>query len=129
MNSIVEVPRARGICIGISVITAPEVALLSDISAVINTSTSSSSSSSHYGNEGMQTTPSISNDKASALEFGDIVLTRRIGFAEVIVPGTVRNDLYVTLEEGDWSADRKDKNIELTVQVIRGELEVQSKMC
>lgn len=42
-----------------------------------------------------------------------------MGFPEVIFPGDVRNDLYVTLMSGEFSKGAKgsDKNIEVTITV------------
>lgn len=42
-----------------------------------------------------------------------------MGFPEVILPGDVRNDLYLTLVSGEFSKGSKtsDKNIEVTVVV------------
>lgn len=45
---------------------------------------------------------------------------RKLGFPEVIFPGDVRNDLYVTLLNGEFSKSTSktcDKNIEVTVTV------------
>lgn len=40
-----------------------------------------------------------------------------MGFPEVILPGDVRNDLYLTLISGEFSKGSKstDKNVEVTV--------------
>jgi len=42
-----------------------------------------------------------------------------MGFPEVILPGDVRNDLYLTLVSGEFSRGSKktDKNMEVTVRV------------
>lgn len=42
-----------------------------------------------------------------------------MGFPEVILPGDVRNDLYLTLVSGEFSKGSKstDKNVEVTVRV------------
>lgn len=42
-----------------------------------------------------------------------------MGFPEVILPGDVRNDLYLTLIGGEFSKGNKtsDKNVEVTVYV------------
>jgi hypothetical protein len=49
----------------------------------------------------------------------EISVTNRFGFPEVILPGVNRNDFYVTLEEGEFSQERKTsaKNLEVTAQV------------
>lgn len=42
-----------------------------------------------------------------------------MGFPEVILPGDVRNDLYLTLLSGEFSKGAKstDKNVEVSVTV------------
>ncbi|XP_063806875.1 dedicator of cytokinesis protein 3-like, partial [Pseudophryne corroboree] len=47
-------------------------------------------------------------------------VTRKLGFPDVIMPGDVRNDLYVTLEKGDFERGGKSvqKNIEVTIHVL-----------
>lgn len=57
---------------------------------------------------------------AQAAHHGLKDLTWRHSFPDVIDPGTVRNDLYITLESGDFSQDRgktSSKNIEAVVQI------------
>lgn len=51
--------------------------------------------------------------------YGGVVLARKMGFPEVILPGEVRNDLYLTLVAGEFARGSKtsDKNIEVTVAV------------
>ncbi|RWS13623.1 hypothetical protein B4U79_02826, partial [Dinothrombium tinctorium] len=45
-------------------------------------------------------------------------LARKMGFPEVIMPGDVRNDLYLTLVSGDFiSKTSKANNVEVTVRV------------
>ncbi|KAI1293752.1 Dedicator of cytokinesis protein 1 [Halotydeus destructor] len=45
-------------------------------------------------------------------------IARKMGFPEVILPGDVRNDLYLTLSSGDFSSKSSNaKNIEVTVKV------------
>ncbi|UYV68725.1 DOCK2 [Cordylochernes scorpioides] len=46
-------------------------------------------------------------------------VARKMGFPEVILPGDVRNDLYLTLVQGDFSKGTKslDRSIEVTVMV------------
>lgn len=50
---------------------------------------------------------------------GNIAFARKMGFPEVILPGDVRNDLYLTLVSGEFSKGSKtsDKNIEVSVAV------------
>ena len=45
---------------------------------------------------------------------------RRIGFPNVILPGDIRNDLYITLERGNFDKSGKtgSRNIEITCLVI-----------
>ncbi|CRL05400.1 CLUMA_CG018000, isoform B [Clunio marinus] len=54
------------------------------------------------------------------LILGNIAHARKMGFPEVIFPGDVRNDLYITLVQGEFSktgGKSSDKNIEVTVCV------------
>uniref|UniRef100_T1L2P2 C2 DOCK-type domain-containing protein n=1 Tax=Tetranychus urticae TaxID=32264 RepID=T1L2P2_TETUR len=45
-------------------------------------------------------------------------IARRMGFPEIILPGDVRNDLYLTLISGDFSSKASNaKNIEVTIRV------------
>lgn len=46
-------------------------------------------------------------------------MARKMGFPEVILPGDVRNDLYITILSGEFPKGNKtsDKNVELTVMV------------
>ncbi|GAM25576.1 hypothetical protein SAMD00019534_087510 [Acytostelium subglobosum LB1] len=48
----------------------------------------------------------------------EVALTNKLGFPEVIYPGDTRNDLYFTIESGEYSQDRKTsaKNVEIVVQ-------------
>ncbi|KAG8233145.1 hypothetical protein J437_LFUL010375, partial [Ladona fulva] len=54
------------------------------------------------------------------LLFKNVSLTRKLGFSDVIMPGDVRNDLYLTLERGEFERGGKStgKNIEVTVVVL-----------
>ncbi|XP_068508533.1 dedicator of cytokinesis protein 3 isoform X14 [Syngnathus scovelli] len=47
-------------------------------------------------------------------------VTHKLGFPDVMVPGDVRNDFYLTLERGDFERGGKSvqKNIEVTVSVL-----------
>lgn len=60
------------------------------------------------------------------LVHGNVAFARKMGFPEVIFPGDVRNDLYLTLVNGDFTKGSKgsDKNIEVTVVVCdeKGEI-------
>lgn len=53
------------------------------------------------------------------LVLGNVTIARKMGFPEVILPGDVRNDLYLTLVSGEFSKGNKstDKNVEVTVRV------------
>ncbi|GFG33105.1 hypothetical protein Cfor_10663, partial [Coptotermes formosanus] len=53
------------------------------------------------------------------LVLGNVTIARKMGFPEVILPGDVRNDLYLTLVCGEFSKGSKstDKNVEVTVRV------------
>ncbi|XP_053619382.1 dedicator of cytokinesis protein 1 isoform X3 [Plodia interpunctella] len=54
------------------------------------------------------------------LVVGNIVIARKMGFPEVILPGLARNDLYVTLVAGSFSKGSKssDRNIEVAARVV-----------
>lgn len=53
------------------------------------------------------------------LVLGNVAIARKMGFPEVILPGDVRNDLYLMLVGGEFSKGNKtaDKNVEVTVKV------------
>lgn len=57
------------------------------------------------------------------LVFKNICLTSKLGFADVIMPGDVRNDLYLLLEKGEFERGGKStgKNIEVSILVIDGD--------
>ncbi|XP_055530471.1 dedicator of cytokinesis protein 1 isoform X1 [Wyeomyia smithii] len=57
------------------------------------------------------------------LVLGNVAFARKMGFPEVIFPGDVRNDLYLTLVGGEFSKGSKssDKNIEVTAVVCNRE--------
>ncbi|XP_052125383.1 dedicator of cytokinesis protein 4 isoform X2 [Frankliniella occidentalis] len=54
------------------------------------------------------------------LLFKNISLTKKLGFSDVIMPGDIRNDLYLTLERGEFERGGKStaKNIEVTILVL-----------
>ncbi|XP_058798317.1 dedicator of cytokinesis protein 1 isoform X2 [Phymastichus coffea] len=58
-------------------------------------------------------------DENPHLVLGNVSIARKMGFPEVILPGDVRNDLYLTLVSGEFSKGSKstDKNVEVTVKV------------
>lgn len=53
------------------------------------------------------------------LVLGNVSIARKMGFPEVILPGDVRNDLYLTLIGGEFTKGNKtsDKNVEVEVKV------------
>ncbi|XP_046384567.1 dedicator of cytokinesis protein 1 isoform X4 [Ischnura elegans] len=53
------------------------------------------------------------------LVLGNVAVARKMGFPEVILPGDVRNDLYLTLVGGEFSKGSKstERNVEVTVKV------------
>ncbi|KAM9859694.1 dedicator of cytokinesis protein 3-like isoform 2-T2 [Aulostomus maculatus] len=55
-----------------------------------------------------------------------VTITRKLGFPDVIMPGDIRNDLYLTLERGDFERGGKSvqKNIEVTVYVLYADGEI-----
>ncbi|XP_065074251.1 dedicator of cytokinesis protein 1 isoform X2 [Ochlerotatus camptorhynchus] len=57
------------------------------------------------------------------LVLGNVAFARKMGFPEVIFPGDVRNDLYLTLVGGEFSKGSKssDKNIEVTAMVCNAD--------
>lgn len=65
------------------------------------------------------------------LLFKNVSLTNKLGFPDVIMPGDVRNDLYLLLEKGDFERGGKStgKNIEVTVVVLDSEKNVIKVLC
>ncbi|KAL0128383.1 hypothetical protein PUN28_003578 [Cardiocondyla obscurior] len=63
--------------------------------------------------------PKQVRDENPHLVLGNVAIARKMGFPEVILPGDVRNDLYLTLISGEFSKGSKstDKNVEVTVKV------------
>jgi dedicator of cytokinesis protein 1 len=62
---------------------------------------------------------------------GSISHARKMGFPEVIFPGDVRNDLYVTLTQAEFSKSvgkATDRNIEVIVSVCTDEGQVMEKV-
>ncbi|KAM8799886.1 dedicator of cytokinesis protein 3 [Eudromia elegans] len=55
-----------------------------------------------------------------------VAVTRKLGFPDVIMPGDIRNDLYLTLEKGDFERGGKSvqKNIEVTMYVLYADGEI-----
>ncbi|XP_030761843.1 dedicator of cytokinesis protein 1 isoform X2 [Sitophilus oryzae] len=58
-------------------------------------------------------------DENPHLVLGNVSRARKMGFSEVILPGDVRNDLYLTLLNGEFTKGSKtsDKNVEVVVKV------------
>ncbi|XP_015379000.1 PREDICTED: dedicator of cytokinesis protein 3 [Diuraphis noxia] len=54
------------------------------------------------------------------LAFKNVSTTKKMGFPDVIMPGHVRNDLYLTLERGEFEKGGKStgKNIEVSIVVL-----------
>ena len=44
---------------------------------------------------------------------------KRLGFPEIILPGDVRNDIYITIERGEYERGQKsaERNVEVSVTV------------
>ncbi|XP_043512182.1 dedicator of cytokinesis protein 1 isoform X6 [Frieseomelitta varia] len=63
--------------------------------------------------------PKQVRDENPHLVLGNVAIARKMGFPEVILPGDVRNDLYLTLISGEFNKGSKstDKNVEVTVRV------------
>uniref|UniRef100_A0A671Y7H4 Dedicator of cytokinesis 3 n=1 Tax=Sparus aurata TaxID=8175 RepID=A0A671Y7H4_SPAAU len=57
-----------------------------------------------------------------------LALTRKLGFPDVILPGDTRNDLYLTLERGEFERGGKSvqKNIEVTYLICPNTTEYRS---
>ncbi|XP_076266616.1 dedicator of cytokinesis spg isoform X4 [Rhynchophorus ferrugineus] len=62
----------------------------------------------------------------SPLLFKNVSLTSKLGFPDVIMPGDVRNDLYIFLDKGEFERGGKStgKNIEVTIVVLDSEKNV-----
>lgn len=58
--------------------------------------------------------------KEQPMLFQSTTITRKIGFPDIIMPGDVRNDLFLTLEKGEFERGGKStaKNIEVLVHVL-----------
>ncbi|XP_015839076.1 dedicator of cytokinesis protein 3 isoform X1 [Tribolium castaneum] len=62
----------------------------------------------------------------NAMLFKNVSLTSKLGFPDVIMPGDVRNDLYLILEKGEFERGGKStgKNIEVSIVVLDSEKNV-----
>uniref|UniRef100_A0A4W5P4H1 Dedicator of cytokinesis protein 4 n=1 Tax=Hucho hucho TaxID=62062 RepID=A0A4W5P4H1_9TELE len=49
-----------------------------------------------------------------------VSITKKLGFSDIIMPGEMRNDLYMTLEKGEFDKGGKSvaRNVEITVYVL-----------
>uniref|UniRef100_A0A8C7V0X7 Dedicator of cytokinesis 4b n=1 Tax=Oncorhynchus mykiss TaxID=8022 RepID=A0A8C7V0X7_ONCMY len=49
-----------------------------------------------------------------------VSITKKLGFSDIIMPGEMRNDLYMTLEKGEFEKGGKSvaRNVEITVYVL-----------
>ncbi|KFO95143.1 Dedicator of cytokinesis protein 5, partial [Calypte anna] len=56
-------------------------------------------------------------------------VARKMGFPEIILPGDVRNDIYVTLIQGEFDKGKKKtpKNVEVTMSVHDEDGNLQEK--
>ncbi|XP_056595767.1 dedicator of cytokinesis protein 4 isoform X1 [Triplophysa dalaica] len=56
----------------------------------------------------------------------NVSITKKLGFSDIIIPGEVRNDIYVTLERGEFEKGGKSvaRNVEVTVYLLGGDGQV-----
>ncbi|XP_063609034.1 dedicator of cytokinesis protein 1-like isoform X2 [Penaeus indicus] len=61
----------------------------------------------------------LREDNPHYVSLRDVPVAYRLGLSDVIMPGDVRNDLYITLLSGEFSRGTKtsDRNVEVTVRV------------
>ena len=61
----------------------------------------------------------VSEEHPALVQSAQVAVSRKLGFPEIILPGDVRHDLYLTLSSGEFSRGSKtaDKNVEVTVRV------------
>ncbi|KAG8038457.1 hypothetical protein G9C98_006153 [Cotesia typhae] len=87
---------------------------------------SGNSSNNHVGGQGLWASLKLLRgdtkqvrEEYPHLVLGNVSVARKMGFPEVILPGDVRNDLYLTLVNGEFSKGSKstDKNVQVTVKV------------
>ncbi|XP_061495992.1 dedicator of cytokinesis protein 4 isoform X4 [Rhineura floridana] len=50
----------------------------------------------------------------------DVSITRKLGFSNIIMPGEMRNDLYITIERGEFEKGGKSvaRNVEVTMYIV-----------
>ncbi|XP_078272813.1 dedicator of cytokinesis protein 4-like isoform X4 [Rhinoraja longicauda] len=55
-----------------------------------------------------------------------VAITRKLGFSDIIMPGDIRNDLYITLERGEYEKGGKSvaRNVDVTMYVLDSEGQV-----
>ncbi|XP_064631450.1 dedicator of cytokinesis protein 1-like isoform X3 [Lineus longissimus] len=64
------------------------------------------------------------------LVLGTTVIARKMGFPDVIMPGDVRNDIYVQLVQGEFNRGNKSLNVEITMVVCNKNGEcIQDVVC
>lgn len=61
----------------------------------------------------------VSEEHPALVQVSQVAISRKLGFPEIILPGDVRHDLYLTLSSGEFTRGSKsaDKNVEVTVRV------------
>lgn len=52
------------------------------------------------------------------LVHGNVAFARKMGFPEVIFPGDVRNDLYLTLVNGEFNKSSKNSDVNIEVKAV-----------
>jgi len=59
-------------------------------------------------------------DENHLLKKAQVAVTRRLGFSDVIMPGDIRNDFYVTIAHADFERGGKtaQRNVEVTMSVV-----------
>ncbi|XP_069620897.1 dedicator of cytokinesis protein 4 isoform X3 [Ranitomeya imitator] len=64
----------------------------------------------------------IRRDYSSVFTRG-VSVTRKLGFSDVIMPGEMRNDLYITLEKGEFEKGGKTvaRNVQITMIIVNNE--------
>ncbi|XP_069812400.1 dedicator of cytokinesis protein 4-like, partial [Dendropsophus ebraccatus] len=52
-----------------------------------------------------------------------VSITRKLGFSDVIMPGEMRNDLYITIEKGEFEKGGKSvaRNVQVTMVIVNSE--------
>ncbi|XP_066966939.1 dedicator of cytokinesis protein 1 isoform X9 [Macrobrachium rosenbergii] len=62
----------------------------------------------------------LREDNPHYVSLRDVPVALRLGLSDVIMPGDVRNDLYITLISGEFSRGAKtsDRNVEVTIRIV-----------